>query len=267
MRVIAGLILAMPACCFAAAGSAVDPYSMSPEEAGRAIAVERDTRDLGFQDFRASLRMTLRNRHGEISERVLRLETLEVADDGDRGLIIFDAPPDIDGTALLTFSHRTGDDDQWLFLPALNRVKRIASSNKAGPFVGSEFAYEDISSQEVEEYTYKFIGEDELDGRKTWVIEQYPVHPRSGYTRQVVWIDQDEFRNFKIDYYDRKDTLLKTLIYDGYREYAGRYWRPDHMLMVNHQTGKSTALDWEKYEFRVGLRESDLDRSALTRAR
>ena len=245
----------------------IDPTGLSPEDGGLAIAVERDARDRGFHDLKAELRMVLKNRHGETSERSLRSKTFEQETDGDKVLIIFDAPADIDGTALLTFSHKTGDDDQWLYLPALKRVKRISSSNKSGPFVGSEFAYEDISSQEVEEYTYKYIGEEELDGRQMFVIEQYPVDPKSGYTRQVVWVDQDEYRDFKVDFYHRKDTLLKTLTYQGYEQYLDRYWRSGYMHMVNHQTGKSTELHWKSYEFQVGLEDSDFNRATLARAR
>jgi outer membrane lipoprotein-sorting protein len=239
----------------------------TPEEQGLAIALEADRRDAGFEDFTASLEMILRNRHGEQSARALRTQTLEQSADGDKSLVIFDAPADIKGTALLTFSHKTGDDDQWLYLPALKRVKRISSSNKSGPFVGSEFAYEDISSQEVEEYSYKYLRDEELEGHDSFVIERYPVDPRSGYTRQVVWIDKHEYRTLRIDFYDRKDDHLKTLSYEGYQQYIDRYWRPDRMGMVNHQTGKSTELKWNEYQFQTGLGEGDFNRASLARAR
>ena len=138
-------------------------------------------------------------------------------------------------------------------------MKRISSSNKSGPFVGSEFAYEDISSQEVEEYTYKFLREEELDGQPTFVIERYPVDPKSGYTRQVVWLDHRRVPGcWKVDFYDRKDALLKTLTQTGYQQYLDRYWRPDRMEMVNHQTGKSTTLEWSDYVFQSGLEERRL---------
>ena len=237
------------------------------EERGLEIAVEADRRDTGFGDTHSNLKMILRNRHGQESTRELRNRTLEQADDGDRSLAIFDVPRDVKGTAFLTFSHKTGNDDQWLYLPALKRVKRISSSNKSGPFMGSEFAYEDISSQEVEEYTYKFLREEQLDGHDTFVIERYPVDPKSGYTRQIVWIDQEEYRSWKIEYFDRKDALLKTLTYHDYQQYLGRYWRPDRMAMVNHQTGKSTDLLSENYEFGNGYVEADFDRASLARAR
>lgn len=239
----------------------------TPEDQGLEIAVEADRRDTGFADFRADLRMILRNRHGEESVRELRNRTLEQEADGDKSLVIFDQPADVKGTAFLTFSRKQGNDDQWLYLPALKRVKRIAANNKSGPFMGSEFAYEDISSQEVEEYSYKYLREETLDGQKTFVVERVPTDPKSGYKRQIVWIDQDEYRTWKIDYYDRKDAPLKTLTFHGYRQYLDRYWRPDRMEMVNHQTGKSTELLWTGYEFRNGYGDRDFDRASLARAR
>ena len=109
----------------------------TPEEKGLAIAVEDDKRDNGFDDFTANMVMILKNRQGEESTRDIRNKTLEVDGDGDKSLVIFDKPRDVKGTALLNFTHKTGSDDQWLFLPALKRVKRISSSNKSGSFMGS----------------------------------------------------------------------------------------------------------------------------------
>ena len=239
----------------------------TPAERGLAIAVEADRRDTGFHDFRATMTMLLRNRQGEESLRHMRTKVLEVSGDGDKTLIVFDRPRDVKGTALLTYSHKTRPDDQWLYLPALKRVKRIASRNKSGPFMGSEFAYEDLSSQEVEKYGYRYLGEDEMDGRRMFVLERDPVDRYSGYSRQVLWLDQQEYRPWKIDYYDRKGTLLKTLTYRGYRQYLDRYWRADEMFMENHQTGKSTLLTWEAYHFRTGLEEGDFTRNALKRVK
>ena len=238
-----------------------------PEARGRSIAVEADRRDTGFDDLTAELVMILRNRHGQESRRDLRLRTLEVEGDGDKSLAIFDRPRDVEGTAFLSFSHATGNDDQWLYLPALSRVKRISTSNKSGPFMGSEFSYEDISSQEVEEYTYRWLRDEQLDGLDTYVVERVPVDKNSGYTRLVTWIDTQEFRTLKVDFYDRRSSLLKTLTYAGYNQYLGQYWRPDQMSMVNHQTGKSTVLEWTEYQFRTGLTDRDFDQNSLKRAR
>jgi hypothetical protein len=242
--------------------------AQSAEDKGLKIAREADRRDEGFQDTTANMQMILMNRHGEKSVRDIRTRTLEVPGDGDKSLIIFDSPMDVKGTAFLNFTHKQGDDDQWLYLPALRRVKRISSNNKSGSFMGSEFSYEDIASQEVEKYTYKWLRDEELNGQPCFVIERYPKDQRnSGYTKEVVWIDKDEYRTLKVEYYDRKSALLKTLTMGDYRQYQDQYWRAHDMYMVNHQTGKSTRLLFSDYQFATGLRDADFNRNSLKRIR
>ena len=237
------------------------------EEKGLAIAVEADKRDEGFGDSTANMTMELRNKQGDSSTRYIRIKTLEVIGDGDKSMSIFDEPADVKGTAFLTFSHAIKPDEQWLYLPALKRVKRINSKNKSGPFMGSEFAYEDIASQEIEKYTYKYLRDETLNGIDCFVIERYPAYEHSGYTRQVVWINKAEYRPEKVVFYDRKNSLLKTLTYDGYQQYLDKFWRADQMNMENHQTGKSTTLTWSNYQFRTGLEDRDFNKNSLKRAR
>jgi hypothetical protein len=242
-------------------------WASSAEQKGFAIAEEVDRRDTGWSDGRADLIMVLRNRRGSESVRRLRVRWLEVLEDGDKILILFDSPNDLKGTALLSYTHATTPDDQWLYMKAIKRVKRISSANKSGPFVGSEFAYEDLSGQEVEKYRYRWLRDEQLDGVQTMVIERFPIYEHSGYTRQVVWADAGVSPPVKIEYYDRKGALLKTLSVDGYRRYSDRFWRADHMQMVNHQTGKSTELDWSNYHFDTGLSDRDFNRNSLKSAR
>lgn len=246
---------------------ALNVAAESEEEKGLAIATEADLRDKGFGDSVATMKMVLRNKQGDESTREVRVRTLEIDGDGDKSMSIFDSPADVKGTAFLTFSHITGADDQWLYLPALKRVKRISSKNKSGPFMGSEFAYEDISSDEVEKYTYKYLRDETYEGLDCFVIERDPVDPNSGYTRQVVWFDKAEYRPQKIDYYDRKNDHLKTLTFHEYRQYLDKFWRGMRFEMINHQTGKSTTLSWLSYEFRNGLTDRDFDKNSLKRAK
>ncbi len=238
------------------------------EEKGLAITIEAERRNTGFGDYQADMTMTLKNKHGKESQRKIRSKTLEVTGDGDKSLSIFDTPRDVKGTAFLSFSHKTGDDEQWLYLPALKRVKRINSRNKSGSFMGSEFAYEDIASQEVEKYTYKHLREEEVNGELCFVGASYPVDKKnSGYTKRITWMDKAEYRVLKVDYYDRKESLLKTLTINGYQQYLGKYWRADSMEMVNHQTGKSTSLVWTNYAFKTGLTDNDFTSTSLKRIR
>ncbi|RED48154.1 outer membrane lipoprotein-sorting protein [Aestuariispira insulae] len=234
---------------------------------GRAIAEEWDRRDLGFGDTKAKLRMVLQNRHGETSEREMYINTLEVPGegDGDKSLVYFEHPRDIKGTALLSYAHILDPDDQWLYLPKLKRVKRISSTNKSGPFVGSEFAFEDISAQELGKYTYKWLRDEPCGELTCAVLEQTPLYENSGYTKQVTWYDLSEYRQQKVEYYDRKGELLKTLEFRDYQQYLGKYWRADELFMTNHQTGKKTSLVYESYEFQTGLSEGDFRKNTLKR--
>lgn len=245
------------------------PALAASAEAARGLEIAREAErlDAGWGDQRATLEMVLRNRHGQESRRALRVNALEMQGDGDRSLIVFDAPRDIAGTAFLSYTHALIPDDQWLYLPALKRVKRIASANKSGPFVGSEFAYEDLSSSEIEKYDYRWLRDEDLDGRRCFVVEQRPRYPHSGYTRRVVWLDTAMYQPLKVEFFDRKDALLKTLRVDDYAQYLERYWRPARMEMTNHQTGKSTTLHWQDYRFGAGLTPRDFDQNTLKRAR
>ena len=239
----------------------------TPEEKGLAIAEESKARNLGWGDSQSELTMTLRNKKGQQVVRQMRSKSLEVVGDGDKGQTIFDTPLDVKGTAFLSFSHIEGNDDQWLYLPALKRVKRIASRNKSGPFLGSEFAFEDLSSFEVEKNTYLHLRDEEYEGMKTSVIEMRPVDKYSGYTRFIAWIDLDHYRVHKIDFYDRRDTLLKTLTIKDYSLYKDKYWRADKQFMVNHKTGKSTDIEIKNLTFDTGLTEADFNENRLARAR
>lgn len=242
-------------------------FAETPDEKGLAIAVEADQRNTGWVDQTATLFMILKNRQGQESKRSLIINTLEVQGDGDKSLTIFNSPKDVKGTAFLSHTHALKPDDQWLYLPALKRVKRISSANKSGPFVGSEFAYEDLTSQEIEKYRYKWIRDEALDGRDTFVIERYPQYENSGYTRMIAWLDKDMYQPLKIEFYDRKNALLKTLAFRDYHQYVDRFWRADSMVMMNHQTGKSTTLEWNDYKFGNGFTNRDFDTNTLKRAR
>lgn len=234
---------------------------------GMDIARQVEQRDIGWGDSKALMQMTLVNKRGDKSERELRIQSLEIDGDGDKSMSIFDRPRDIKGTAFLSFSHSVEPDQQWLYLPALKRVKRIASANKSGPFMGSEFAFEDLTSFEVEKYDYEYLRDEPVNGEDCYVVRYFPKYEYSGYTFQDVWIDKAEHRPQKIEFHDRKKSLLKTLTFSNYQQFLDKYWRAMTMSMQNHQTGKSTSLTWRNYEFQVGLSEKDFNSNSLKRAR
>lgn len=272
------------AACLITLGSAVGAAAWSPSAwsqdfsddpaiKGKEIADEAKARDAGFKDSEAVMKMVLTNAHGDVSERELRMRTLENPDpeDGDRSLIVFDRPRDVEGTALLTHAHILMPDDQWLYLPSLKRIKRISSANKSGPFMGSEFAYEDFSSQEPAKFSYLWMREEPCPEPTVdltcHVVERRPLYEKSGYTRQITWIDTEDLQVRRVDYYDRKDALLKILVLTDYRLYNEKHWRAHDLYMVNQTNQKTTRLTWEAYTMDNGYDLGDFDTNSLKRAR
>lgn len=239
------------------------------EQKGFEIAARSDRSDLGFGDSDVELKMVLRNAAGQESTRSLRITTLEKEDEsvGDKSLVLFDTPRDIEGTALLSHAKILDPDDQWLYLPALKRVKRISSSNKSGPFVGSEFAFEDFTAIELNKFDYRYLREEACGTLTCDVVERAPRYENSGYTKQISWIDQTDFQLRKVEFYDRRGDLLKVLELDDYRVYDDGVWRAHLLSMSNVQTNKRTDLVYGDYRFGTGLGENDFVKGRLSRLR
>lgn len=245
------------------------PGTDDPVARGLAISQASDATNLGFGDTAAEMEMILTNANGDVSERRLRFNTLENKDpnDGDWSMMIFDEPADVAGTAMLTYAHILDPDEQWMYLPALKRVKRISSVNKSGPFMGSEFAFEDFSAQEVGKYSYQWLRDEPCGERICHVVERRPLYKHSGYTRMVSWTDTTDYQARKLVYYDRKNALLKTLTFGDYQLYLDKYWRAHELFMENHVTRKTTLLRWDNYDFQTGLGKEDFTQNSLKRAR
>ena len=235
---------------------------------GLQIAQKSQEADNGWGSSSNVLTMTLTNRKGQKTVRQMHGYSMEVDGDGDKSMTIFDTPQDVKGTASMTFTHKVGDDDQWLYLPAINRVKRISSSSKSGPFMGSEFAFEDLSSQEVEKYTdYKLLAEETVNGALCYKVSCKPVSKTSGYTKLINWINKDNYRVEQTVYFDRKGAKLKTLTFSKFHKHIGKYWRASVMNMVNHQNGKKTELVFSELKFGINLTDDDFSQNALKNAK
>jgi outer membrane lipoprotein-sorting protein len=236
---------------------------------GRAIARELRRRNTGYGDLTAEIEMLLSDAGGHESRRHMRIRVLEGREDGDRSLVVFDSPADVRGTALLSHAGLDGEDEQWLYLPAAHRVRRISSGNTTGPFLGSEFTYEDITGNEVRKHDWTLRGVTRCPSGsgECFEVETRPRYDGSAYARRVLFVDRAEYRVQRIDFYDHSNRLLKTLEYGEYRQYLGRYWRAHRWTMRNRQNGRTTVLTFPEYRFRTGLDASDFTRSALERAR
>jgi len=226
------------------------------------VAVKTDAALSGFHDAAGDMKMTLINANGQERVRAMEMKVLE-GEEGDKSLMEFLSPADVKGTKFLNYEHFDRDDDQWLYLPALKRVKRIASKNKSGSFMGSEFSYEDLSSFNVEKYTYEGDAKTvQLEGKSYYETVRIPKDENSGYTKQVSWVDPQTYLIARVDYYDRKNALLKTALFSDYRNFDG-VWRIGKIVMTNHQNDKKTILVWENEKVKTGLSERDFNQRVL----
>jgi hypothetical protein len=268
----AGVVLGL---LTAAAGAAAQPVAslpdlsaMTPEQRGLAIFREKDRLESGYGDLQVGLEMVLRDRRGSESRRELSISQLEMGDAGERLLVVFDTPKPIRGTALLSYSHVEAEDDQWLYLPAQRRVKKIAARNKSGPFLSSEFAFEDLTLQQLDKFRYRLLGTEACGARECYRIERIPGDEFSGSSRQEVLLDTESLRVERIDFFDRPGRPLKVLINDDYQLHEDRFWKPQRMFMENLQTGKTTELVWRDFRFGNGLiADRDFSTNSLMRAR
>ncbi|MCB0393221.1 MAG: outer membrane lipoprotein-sorting protein, partial [Bdellovibrionales bacterium] len=226
------------------------------EDKGLKIAQDTESANNGFIGDEADMEMTLIDAHERSIVRRMSSKSKEVNNDGDKSIITFQWPADVKGTKMLTWSHKKSDDDQWLYLPALKRVKRISSSSKNGSFMGSEFSYEDLGSQEVEKYSHKWLKDDKVGERTVWVLERVPVDKDSGYSKLITYMDQEYMNPLKIEYFDRKGELLKTAIFSNYKKY-GKVWRANRIDMSNHQTNKKSSIVWNDRKMGTSYSEND----------
>ncbi|RLA79307.1 MAG: outer membrane lipoprotein-sorting protein [Epsilonproteobacteria bacterium] len=206
--------------------------------------------------------MILKNAKGVESIRKIEIKKLE-GDDGDKSLLVFLYPNDIKGTKLLSFEQIGKDDKQWLYLPALKRVKRISSRNKSGSFMASEFSYEDIASQNYKNYTY---GEDlktvMMNNAEHFKITRFPKDKNSGYSKQILYIDTKTYLAHFGEYYDRKNRLLKEVSFLEYKK-IGTVHRIQKMQMRNIQNKKVSTLIWDEDKIKLGLSKNLFSKRAL----
>lgn len=216
------------------------------------VAQKSDDAMSGFVDSVSIMEMKLINARGQEKVRQMSMKILE-GEESDKSLMEFDTPADVKGTKFLSYEHISKDDDQWLYLPALKRVKRIASKNKSGAFMGSEFSYEDLSAFNVNKYKYSGDARlGTLDAKEVYIGESVPVSKHSGYTKLISYVAKDTFLIQKIEYFDRKKKLLKSSYFEEYKKF-GAINRIGKITMKNIQNDKTTILTWTQEEINTGL--------------
>lgn len=245
------------------------------------IARRIQDRDTG-RDSRSSLRMKLFDRHGRVRERALTMVGLRGratpgagpgAPDGDRLLIRFTYPNDIRGTSFLVWEHSSTDDERFLYLPSLGRVRRIAGTETQESFVGTDFTYEDIGGRELDEYTYAILDENASwtppaggPARPAWRLESRRKDASAQFPRVVSLVLKDIFLVVQADIYNRRNEKQKAFTVRRLEQVQG-IWTAMDSEMSNAQEKTRTELVIEKAEYNVGLKESDFSRRELERTK
>lgn len=232
------------------------------------VAARAHDRDTG-RDSRAELRMRLHDRQGRVRERVLTLLTRRgTGSAGDRMLIRFSYPNDIRNTAFLVWEHPDADDERFLYLPALGRVRRIAGDEKQDSFVGSDLSYEDIGGRELADYTYAFTASNAVwtapDGSRqdAWSLESTARDRNAKYPRAVSLVLKDRFIAVHADIFNRRNEREK--VFDVTRlERVDGIWTVLDLAVVNERDRTRTELTTASIRYNVGLTENDFTRRQL----
>jgi len=233
-------------------------FAQSSEE----IARKSYEKISGYESSISKTTMLLRNAEGDENLRKLEMRKLE-GENGDKSLLVFLYPNDLKDTKLLSYEVIGGDDKQWLYLPAIKRVKRISSRNKSGSFMASEFSYEDISSQNYKNYSYSGeVTKVVIDGIKYFQLTRVPKDKNSGYSKQIVYIDTKEYLARFGEYFDKQGRLLKKIFFSNYVLLEGVY-RVHKIVIKNVQNKKESLLTWDEDKINAGLSKKDFSKRVL----
>jgi hypothetical protein len=278
-RAIAALVLAVVGSMSLAGATPTRP---SQSATAASVARQVQDRDVG-RDSRSSMRMKLYDRHGRARERALTITSLRgrtapgaapSAPDGDRLLLRFNYPNDIRGTSFMVWEHPNTEDERFLYLPSLGRVRRIAGAETQESFVGSDFTYEDIGGREFDDYTYAFAGPDDGKAawtpagggapREAWRLESRRQDASAEFPRVVSLVLKGSYVVVGADVFNRRNEKQKVYTVRRLEQIEG-VWTVMDSEMTNALEKTRTELVVESADYNVGLREADFSRRELER--
>ncbi len=216
-------------------------------------------------DLQGSLTMTLENARGEQRIRSIR-QYIGRFGDVEKKLLFFSSPADVRDTSFMSWSYDNPNrpDDQWIYLPALRRVRRISAEKKNDSFMGSDFEYEDLSRRHPELDVHRVLRTESFNGHMSYVVESIPESNDSKYGRTVTWINEGAWIGLRKEFYDRKGNLVKTLIIDEYSQ-IDSFWTITKMTMTDVRTGHSTVMELSDLDLNTGIPEQSFSERSMTR--
>ncbi len=234
----------------------IPAWAELPDIEAQQVAVNLDERENGV-DETSEMEMILTNKRDQ--QRVRKIATYR-KDDGEdtKSVMFFLEPADVKGTGFLSWSYddESKDEDQWLYLPALKKVRRISSSGKSDYFMGTDFTYSDMGDNDINDYTHTMLGAEVIDGVECYHLERVPkddnVIDETGYSRAELWVRPDIWMMMKAVFFDKKGKLLKELTVSEFEEVNG-IWVAKNLFMDNIQKKHKTTLKFSNNQFDTGL--------------
>ncbi len=221
--------------------------------------------------MQADLKLTLRTHTGDTREREIKFYSkTDPKTDLTKMLMKFVYPKDVTGTGFLSIEHAGRPDDRFLYTPALRQVKKIASSGSGGNFMSSDFTYYDIGTPELDDWNYKLLRTETLNGRLADVIEALPKTPRvkedTGYGKIIRWVAQDNLSIYHSEYYDPSGELKKKLDIEKFEMIKNVPFATDmvmHDVIIDH----TSRMTFDGLEIDVPLRDDFFTPRVLQRGR
>lgn len=209
------------------------------------------------KDFKARVVMKLISKTGQERIRELTMIRKNYGEPGgqQRYFIYFFKPADVKDMTFMVYKYPERDDDRWLFIPALNMVRRVAAQDKRSSFVGSDFTYEDVSGRDIQEDIHLIVREEKIDGKDCYVIKSTPKSGDVDYSYKISWIDKGNFLPLKEEYHDKKGELYKVFTADEIKDIRG-FPTVTKRTMKNLQSGHRTEVTFIKADYDIGIEDS-----------
>jgi outer membrane lipoprotein-sorting protein len=238
---------------------------LSAEITGKKIMEDVYNKPTG-DDMQGELTMTLTNKQGETRVRTLR-QYIKYGDKMDKKIMFFQSPADVRGTSFMNWSYVDGrDDDQWIYLPALKRTKRISSDGKSDYFMGSDFTYDDLGDRHPDEDTHTLLREETLEGKACWVVESIPKEEDYMYSKTITWVMKDNYLGLRREFYDEDGDLLKILTIKKFDQIDG-FWTILETEMKNVQKDHKTNMAFNNVQINQGIPDSRFTERSMTLGR
>jgi hypothetical protein len=217
------------------------------------------------EDMQSDLKMSLVNSRGDARVREIRQLSKDFGTD-EKKIMFFQAPADVRNTSFMnwTYGEAGKSDDQWIFLPALKKVKRISSDSKGDYFMGSDFTYDDLGDRHPASDTHKVTGREEIDGEPCTIVESVSIEEDYIYSKTLSWIADEKWIVLKKEFYDEDDELLKILTVEEHSEIDG-YWTVTHSEMQNLQRDHTTIMILENIKLDQGVPDNKFTERIMAR--